>query len=177
MFGCIGILYKNDTQIRQGKILHTRGSNRSNGFIECNWRKFRKEVERFLQLFIADRIAGWVGWVLEILIPAIKEGGKILVAYWNTIWNIKKWCSCGYLKDVLADTSRIRMLLIIFFDEIMNIRTTDNKKYLRALNGRTRTIDDGSGEAILMICLVIKEANETLTDLSLIHIWRCRRRG
>ena len=56
------------------------------------------------------------------------------------------------------------MLLIIFFDEIMNIRSTDNKKYLRALNGRTRTIDDGSGEAILMICLVIKEANETLTD-------------
>ena len=62
------------------------------------------------------------------------------------------------------DAFRIKMLLIIFFDEIMNIRTTDNKKYLRALNGRTRTIDDGSGEAILMICLVIKEANETLTD-------------
>ena len=46
----------------------------------------------------------------------------------------------------------------------MNTRSTDNKKYLRALNGRTRIIDDGSGEGILMICLVIKEANETLTD-------------
>ena len=56
------------------------------------------------------------------------------------------------------------MLLIIFFDQIMNTRSTDNKKYLRALNGRTRIIDDGSCEGILMICLVIKEANETLTD-------------
>ncbi len=46
----------------------------------------------------------------------------------------------------------------------MNIRSADNKKYLRALNGRTRTIDDGSVDGILMICLVIKEANETLTD-------------
>lgn len=58
----------------------------------------------------------------------------------------------------------IKMTLIIFFDEIMNIRSADNKKYLRALNGRTRTIDDGSVDGILMICLVIKEANETLTD-------------
>ena len=90
--------FVSDIQIRQGKILHARGSNRSNGVIECNWRKFRKEVERFLQLFIADRTSGWMGWVLETLISSIKEGDEILAV---------KLFSCNMLgvsKDISINT-------------------------------------------------------------------------
>ena len=76
--------FVSDFQIKSRQILYQRRSNRSNSVIQCNWLKFRKEVERFLQLFFAVRTSGWMGWVLQTLIFPINEGSEILVALFES---------------------------------------------------------------------------------------------